>query len=93
MLRCLAATAPRLHVRDDRDTSLFMRRDTRQDAFDLPDAPSGIFFARRLDEWNRIERICKIGFYARRILRIARRAIACREEENRSGCLTGKSAR
>src|ERR1700751_636293 len=43
MLRCLAATAPRLHVRDDRDTPLLTRRDGREDAADLPDTPSGIF--------------------------------------------------
>jgi hypothetical protein len=68
MLRCLAATAPRLHVRDDRDTSLFTRRDAQKDAADLPDTPSGIFFAARLDEWNRVESTNKIRFYARRIL-------------------------
>jgi hypothetical protein len=30
MLRCLAATATHLYVRDDREASLFMRRDARQ---------------------------------------------------------------
>jgi hypothetical protein len=36
-------TAPRLHVRDDRETPLCMRRDARKDAGDLPDGASGIF--------------------------------------------------
>jgi hypothetical protein len=40
--RAVAATAPRLHVRDDRETSLFMRRDVREHRFDLPDEASAI---------------------------------------------------
>ena len=67
MLRCLAATAPRLHVRDDRDTPLLMRRDVRKGAADLPDTPSGIFFARDLDRSIRIESANEIRVRAQRI--------------------------
>ena len=68
MLRCLAATAPRLHVRDDRDTPLLTRRDARNDAADLPDTPSGIFLTRGLDGWNRVGSTSEISFCAQPIL-------------------------
>ena len=60
--RAVAATASRLHVRDDRETPLFMRRDARKSAGDLGSAQSGIFFARRLDRGDRIERAGEISF-------------------------------
>ncbi|GLH78029.1 hypothetical protein SSBR45G_29370 [Bradyrhizobium sp. SSBR45G] len=36
-LRHVASTASRLHVRDDREAPLSMRRDERKDRSDLPD--------------------------------------------------------
>jgi hypothetical protein len=47
-----------------------MRRDVRNDAADLPDTPSGIFFAAGLDGWNRVERACEISFCVQWILRV-----------------------
>jgi hypothetical protein len=44
-----------------------MRRDARKDAADLPDTPSGIFFAAGLDAWNRVERASKIQIFAQMI--------------------------
>jgi hypothetical protein len=41
-LRAVAATASHLHVRDDRETPLFMRWDARKGARDLPDTASEI---------------------------------------------------
>jgi hypothetical protein len=43
MLRNLAATAPRLHVRDDRETPLFMRRDARSSELIWAEEEAGYF--------------------------------------------------
>jgi hypothetical protein len=45
-------------------TSLCMRRVAGEDAGDLPDTPSGIFFARHLDRGDLIESADKTGFWA-----------------------------
>jgi hypothetical protein len=62
--RAVAATASRLHVRDDRETPLFMRRDARKSAADLGETQSGIFFARNLDRGDGVERAGEISFLA-----------------------------
>jgi hypothetical protein len=43
MLRSLAATAPRLHVRDDRETPLCTRRDARKMRLILADRKAEYF--------------------------------------------------
>jgi hypothetical protein len=57
---------PAAHVRDDRETPLMRKRDGNRYRFDLGERRSGIFFAGRLDRWNRIELVRQIRFCARR---------------------------
>src|SRR5215471_2453651 len=50
MLRCLAATAPRLHVRDDRDTPLFGRGGMRGKMRLICPTRQAEYFSR--DDWT-----------------------------------------
>jgi len=51
---------------------------------------SGIFFARGLDEWNRIERLRNFSFSAQPVLTAIKRTERCVDRALR---LTGKSLR
>jgi hypothetical protein len=60
-----ASTASHRNVRDDREPPLIRVRRARPTP-DLPDALSGIFFARGLDDPNHVAIAGEIGFYAHR---------------------------
>jgi hypothetical protein len=72
MLRDLAATAARLHVRDDREAPLVHEAGCAADAADLGQRESRIFLARGLDEADQIDAACEIRFWARRNLPVIR---------------------
>jgi hypothetical protein len=62
MLRCLAATASRLHVRDDREASLFMRRDVRQMKLICPEDKAQLFLREGWPGRIRLMRLAKSVF-------------------------------
>jgi len=67
LARCdvLRPTAPRLHVRDDRETPLCDEAGCAKDAGDLPDEPSGLFFAGHLDTGHPSDGADEMNFSAR----------------------------
>jgi hypothetical protein len=62
MLRRLAATASRLHVRDDRETPLFMRRDARQMKLIWGEDKAGYFSREGWTGQIRLMRLAKSAF-------------------------------
>ena len=61
-----ASTASHPNVRDDRDTPLVERMRRGNYGADLGEAGSGLFFAMRLDGWNRVDLVREISVCAQR---------------------------